>query len=449
MGGLWMMAMLAQQVRLDFPVETFTLPNGMKVVVVEDHSAPLVSVQVWVHAGSRNEVPGITGISHVLEHMMFKGTEKMASEEYSLTIQRWGGTDNAFTFEDGTAYFSVLHKKYLPKILEIEFDRFSNPVFREFESEIEVVREERRWRTENSPDGTLYELVRATAYLAHPYHHPVVGWMSDLKAMTREDVERYFRTYYVPNNMTLVVAGDVTVDEVRKLVEKTFGTMPRRPEPPAVRTREPEQEGRRYVALKREGFSRAWVGAFHIPEGGHPDLPALEILADILAGGKSSRLYRRLVKEENLAINVSAFAEQNKDPGLFLVWVVLKPDADPSRVESIVFEELGRLQEEPPAEAELEKARNRVTATFVRRQQSVVSKGILVGMFDILVGRPEAALDWPQKLYAVTGDDVMRVARTYFSPDRITVGELIPVPPKDMRAYMEKMKEAASKQFRR
>ncbi len=448
MGGIWMMIALAQDVKLDFPIETFTLANGLKVVVVEDHSAPLVSVQIWVHAGSRNEVPGITGISHVLEHMMFKGTRKMKAEEYSLTIQRWGGMDNAFTFEDGTAYFSVLHRKYLRRILEIEYDRFSNPVFREFESEIEVVREERRWRTENSPDGALYELVRATAYLAHPYHHPVIGWMSDLEGLTREDVERYFRTYYVPNNMTLVIAGDVTVDEVRPMVEKTFGKLPRRSDPPPVRTREPQQEGRRHVVLKREGFSRAWVGAFHIPEGTHPDLPALEILASVLSDGKSSRLYRRLVKEEQLALDVSAYAEQNKDPGLFLVWVVLKPEADPSRVEAVVFEEIARIQKEGVSPRELEKARNRVTATFIRRQQSVVSKGILVGMFDIL-GRPEAALEWPQKLFAVTAEDVQRVARVYFSPDRITVGELVPVPPKDVEAYRKKMQEAASKTFRR
>lgn len=448
MGGMVMM-ILTQTVTLEFPIETFTLPNGLKVVVVEDHSAPLVSVQVWVHAGSRNEVPGITGISHVLEHMMFKGTRKMKSEEYSLTIQRWGGMDNAFTFEEGTAYFSVLHRKYLPKILEIEYDRFSNPVFREFESEIEVVREERRWRTENSPEGSLYELVRATAYLAHPYHHPVVGWMSDLESLSREDVEGYFRTYYVANNMTLVISGDVTPEEVRPLVESTFGKLPRRKDPPPVRTREPQQEGRRHVILKREGFSRAWVGVFHIPEGKHPDLPALEVLAGVLSDGKSSRLYKRLVKEEQLALDVSAYAEQQKDPGLFVIWVTLRPDADPARVESAVFEEISRIQQEGVTDREVEKARNRVTASFIRRQQSVVSKGILVGIFDIMEGHPEAALEWPQKLYAVTQEDIQRVAQLYLQPDRMTVGELVPIPPKDMEAFRKKMQEAAQKTFRR
>ncbi|MCF6191531.1 MAG: insulinase family protein [Candidatus Hydrothermae bacterium] len=439
---------LGSAVELNFPLTTFTLPNGLQVAVVEDHANPLVSVQLWFRVGSRNESYGITGISHVLEHMMFKGTRKMKSEEYSRTIQRWGGMDNAFTSEDQTAYFSEVPKARLKDILNMEYDRVANAVFREFESELNVVREERRWRTENSPEGSLYELLRATAYIAHPYRHPVVGWMSDLEHLTLEDVERYFHTYYVPNNLILVISGDVTPEEVRPLVESTFGKLPRRPDPPAVRTREPRQEGLRRVELKREGFASYVAVAFHIPEGKHPDLPALTLLAHVLTDGKSSRLYRELVKEKTVATDVQGWVEQQLDPGLFVLWVSVQQGHTPEEVESLLFQTLNKLKTQPITERELEKAKNRTMANFVRRYQSVVSKGMLVGSWAIL-DRPEAALEWPRKIQAVTLDDVQRVATTYLVKDQATVAILRSVPPKDMNAFLEKMKQASQKRFRR
>ena len=439
-------AMAAGRVQLN--IHAFSLDNGLKVLVVEDHSVPLVSTQVWVRAGSRNEHQGITGISHLLEHMMFKGTKRRKSEEYSLTIQSLGGTDNAFTAEDKTAYYSVLPSSKVEVAFDLESDRFQNAVFREFESEKNVVMEERRWRTENDPWGLLFEQLEATAFIAHPYHNPVIGWMSDLEGITLEDVERYYRTYYAPNNLVLVVSGDITPEKARELAEKYFGPIPRGPEPPPVRTREPEQLGERRVTVKKEGFLNAIAIAWHIPEFSHPDYPALEILATILGSGKSSRLYRTLVQEQGLATMAGAFADSRVDPSLLYVYAALSQGKTLQELEQGILQEVERLQTEPVSQEELQKAYNKAASAFVFRQQSVAGKGFMVGNFEILESW-EVVNTYLDRLKAVTAEDVQRVARTYLTADNRTVAQLVAVPPANPEEYFKKLQEGAKKEFKR
>jgi zinc protease len=432
---------------LSLPIEKRTLDNGLTVVVVEDHSSPLVSVQVWYKVGSRNEHEGITGISHLLEHMMFKGTERIGSEEYSIIIQRHGGTDNAFTSEDKTAYWSVLPSSKLEIALDLESDRMVNIVFREFESERDVVKEERRWRTENSPWGILFEHLGAFAYMAHPYRNPVVGWMSDLSSLTLDDIKEYYRKYYAPNNAILIIAGDVNPKEAFKLAEKYFGEIPRGPEPEPVRTVEPKQLGERRVVVRKEGFVTLLAIAYHIPEFKSPEYPPLYLLSIILGQGKSSRLYRRVVYEENAASSISSWTDRSIDPGLFYIFTSLREGVSPQDVESMIYDEIESVGDSI-GEGELEKALNRALSSFVFRMQSVVGKGMMVGNFAIL-DKPEAVNTWMERLKGVKIEDIKEVARKYLTPENRTVVILEPVLPEDIEAYMEKMKEGAKKKFRR
>ncbi len=444
------MIMIGTAMAYKIPIVKKSLDNGLEVIISEDHSNPLVSVQVWYRVGSRNEHEGITGISHLLEHMMFKGTEKYGPEEYSQIIQRMGGTDNAFTAEDMTAYFSEVPSSQLEKVLELEADRMQNAVFREFEEEKGVVMEERRWRTENSPWGLFFEEMGATAMIAHPYHNPVIGWMSDIKKITLDEIKEYYQTYYSPKNAILIISGDVDPEKTFKLVDKYFGKIKNKYENiPEVRTVEPKQRGERRFILKQEGFTTIWGVAYHSPEFSNPDYPALVILNLLLTAGRSSRLYRKLVSEKGLATSVSGWVERSVDPYLFNIVVSVQPGKSVDSVEKTVFDEIENLiNNSPPTDQEMEKAINNAVAGFVYQQQSVIGKGIMLGTFSIL-DKPEAVNEFIPRLEKVTKDDIVRVAKEYLTEDNRTVGILKPIPPKDIQAYLEKIKEAQSKEFRR
>ncbi len=433
---------------LKLPITTRTLDNGLTVVVVEDTANPLVSVQVWYKVGSRNEHNGITGISHFLEHMMFKGTDKLAPEEYSRIIQRNGGTENAFTSEDKTVYWSILPSSKLELALELEADRMANARFREFDSEKEVIKEERRWRTENSPWGALYEAIRAAAFVAHPYHNPVIGWMSDIDALTVEDLEKHYRTYYIPNNAILVICGDVRSDEVFQLVEKYFGKIPKGKNPPSVRTIEPEQQGERRVVIEKEGFTNLIGIAYHTPPFYHEDFPALYVLTYILGAGKGSLLNQKLVEERQKATAAYCFIRNTVDPGLLYIFAVPQHGVEAAEVESLIYSILDSLKVNGPSDFELERAINLALSDEVSSLQSVRGKGLSVGLF-ALIGRPEMINEWPSLLASVTKEDVKRVANKYLVARNRTVGVLKPIPPKNPIEFMKKMQEGSKKTFRR
>jgi len=433
----------------EIPVESKTLKNGLEVFVVESHETPLVSVQVWYKVGSRYEHEGITGISHMLEHMMFKGTEKIKPEEYSEIIQRYGGTDNAFTAEDETAYWSVLPSSKIEVALELEADRMQNAVFREFESEKNVVMEERRWRTDNSPWNCLYEQVRATAFVSHPYHNPVIGWMNDIKAFTLDDVKKHYKTYYVPNNAFLVISGDVKPEKAFKLAEKYFGKIPRGEEPPPVRSVEPPQLGEKRVKVRKEGFTYFFDVAYHIPNYTDPDKPALDILANILGRGKSSRFYQSLVQEKGLANNVWVWARDACDPTLFFISATLQRGKSPEEFEEALDSLIEDLKENGIRDEELKRAKEMLSSQFIFQLQSVAGRGMMVGEYAILTGKGTAINEYIPRLMKVTKEDVQKVAQKYLTKDNRTVGIFEPVQPKDIEAFMKQMEEGAKKTFRR
>ena len=296
------------------------LDNGLKVLTVENPVSPTASLQIWYRVGSRNERTGITGASHIFEHMMFKGTERYPKGVFDRIIQENGMTNNAFTSYDYTAYFENMAKDRLEVAFELEADRMQGLLLQpeEFESEISVIREERRQTREDPPFGLITEAVDAAVFQAHPYHWPVIGWMTDLETITREDLIAYYKVYYRPNNATLVVVGDVSHGAVLELAKKHFGGIARGPEVPAVRVVEPEQLGERSVSVHKEVQLPGVVIAYRAPEAAHADAAAMNIAEYILFRGRSSRLYQRLIYQEPLAVDLSGGFYLRKDPSTFV-----------------------------------------------------------------------------------------------------------------------------------
>jgi len=406
-----------------------TLSNGLKVLLLEEPKAPVVTVQIWYKVGSRNEVPGKTGLSHLLEHMMFKGTEKYGPKQFSRIVQRNGGQDNAFTSSDYTAYFENFAKEKVELALELEADRMRNLLLdpKEVLSERDVVMEERRLRSEDDPVAALGEEVEAVAFKVHPYRNPVIGWASDLEGLTREDLLEYYRTYYVPNNAVLVIVGDFKKEEILPKIETYFGAIPRGPEPPAVRVKEPPQRGERRVFLKKEAELPFIYMAYHVPNLTHPDSYALDVLETILSAGRSSRIYRSLVYERQLALFAGGdYLRISKDPNLFYFYASVMPGKGVEEVEKALDGEIERLKREPVSDRELQKAKNQLEASFLMGQDSIFALAMALGRYEVM-GSWRLWGEYLPGIRKVTKEDIMRVARTYLVEDNRTVGILIPV----------------------
>ena len=408
-----------------------TLENGLKVLLLEEPKAPVVTVQVWYRVGSRNEVPGKTGLSHLLEHMMFKGTPKYGPKQFSRIVQRNGGQDNAFTSFDYTGYFENFAKDRVELALELEADRMVNLLLdpKEVEAERNVVLEERRRNVEDDPVSALGEEVLAAAFKVHPYGQPIIGFASDIENLTREDLLGYYRTYYAPNNAVLVVVGDFKREELLPRIKAHFEKIPRGPDPPKVRAKEPEQQGERRVFLKKEAELPFVYMAYHVPNLTHFDSYALDVLEVILSGGRSARLYRSLVYEKQLALFAGgSYLRVAADPHLFYFYASVMPGRAAEEVEGALSEEIEKLKREPVSDQELQKAKNQLEAAFLFGQDSVFSLANELARYEI-------AASW--KLWgeylagirSVTKEDLMRVARTYLHEDNRTVGILVPLPP--------------------
>ena len=415
----------------------FILSNGMKVLLVEVPKAPVATVQVWYKVGSRNEVMGRAGLSHMLEHMMFKGTAKYPKGEFSRLIRKNGGTDNAFTSQDFTAYFENLAADRVELALELEADRMQGLVLDrpELTTEREVVKEERRLRTEDDPQGALVEALFAQAYFSHPYHWPVIGWFGDLDAMTLDDLQRHYDTYYSPNNATLIVVGDINADGLLPTIKQLFEPIPRGPEPKPIATIEPEQKGERRFLLKREAQVPFVMIGYRVPNFTSEDSYALDILDSILSHGKSARLYQSLVYEQKSALAVgSEYSLLQADPGLFYFYALVSPGQKPESVEDALHQEIKRLQTDPPSEQELQRAKNQEEAIHVFEQDSNFRHAMLLGQAES-VGAGWRKIDqFVEQIRAVTPKDIQRVARQYLIEDNRTVGTLIPLPPKQPEA---------------
>ena len=409
------------------------LPNGLKVILLESHKAPLITFQVWYRVGSRNEAWGKTGLSHMLEHMMFKGTEKVGPEEFSRMIQENGGNDNAFTSRDNTAYFENLSADRIQVAIDLESDRMQNLMLRDedFRTERLVVMEERRLRTEDNPQAVLQEQVEAAAFQAQPYHWPIIGWMEDISHFTLEDLRAYYKTYYNPINAFLVVAGDFKREELLPRIEKAFGSHPKGIAPDQERAVDPPQIGERRIFVKKEAQLPFLVRGYHVPNLRDQDSYVLEVIATILSGGKSSRFYQSLVREKRLVLNADAeHSLLSRDPSLFYISADLLPGKEVAEVEKAFDQEIDRLQKERVGEKELEKAKNQLEASFVFGQDSIFYQAMLLAQHEIAISW-KTIDDYIPSIRKVTPEDIQRVAKKYLLLDNRTVGILIPLAPKE------------------
>ncbi len=407
-------------------IVTRTLDNGMKIIVWPDHDIPNVAMYNWVRAGARNEAPGITGLSHFFEHMMFNGTSRRAPGEFDREMEANGGSNNAYTSADVTVYQDWFPSEALEVIFDLEGDRLANLSFdpQVIESERGVVTSERRSSVDNSNFGVLYEQTRSSAFVAHPYNIPVIGWPSDIANWTVDDLRNYFTTYYAPNNCTLVIVGDVKPEKIFALAQKYLAPIPAQAPPPPVRTQEPEQLGERRIVVHKQAQTPLMAVAYKSPAAAAMDGPALDLLLDILAGGESSRLYRALV-ETNTAISVDTYRHEGFDPGLTWFFLTLPQGGDVDEAERVLYDQLQSVIDEGVTTAELAKARRNVVANFWRGLATINGKASALGQYEVFHGDYAKLFDVPKDYAAVDAQALQAVARKVFNADRRTVGRLV------------------------
>lgn len=409
-------------------VQTTTLANGMKILVQEDHSIPNVALYFFFKVGSRNERPGITGLSHFFEHMMFNGAKKYGPKEFDNQLEKAGGSNNAYTSEDITVYTDFVSSSALDLIFDLEGDRIRDLALdpKIVESERGVVYSERRTSLENNNNRLLGEQLRAAAYTAHPYQWEVIGWPSDIEGWTIEDLRAYFSMGYAPNNCVLVAVGDTTLAQIAALGKKYLESIPRREPPPPVRTKEPEQKGERRVIVSKPAQQPLFRAAFHIPEARHADMAALDVLSAVLSSGQSSRLYSRLVDRDQLVLSVNASPEANLDPGLFMLSMQIRPGGDVAKAEAALWEEMERVKTAAVTDKELQRAKNQLLTSHYQQMKSISSRADGIGTYDVIFGDYRKFFTVDKELAAVTAADVQRVAQKYLTEKNRTVAILRP-----------------------
>ena len=417
-------------------IVTHTLDNGLKVVIWPDHGIPNVALYTWFRVGGRNEYPGITGLAHFFEHMMFNGTQTLAPGEFDRTMEAAGGANNAYTSSDVTVYQDWFPKHALDTILDLEADRMAHLAFdpKVIESERGVVYSERRSSVDNDPAGALIEQMQASAFVAHPYQFPVIGWPSDVENWSMDDLKAFYRTYYAPNNAVMLLVGDVDPAEVMKKIEARFAAIPAQPAPRAITTVEPEQHGERRVRVEKAGIQAPLVAmAWHVGNARAADHRPLELALSILSEGEASRLHQRLVEHEQLALSISSSLDSGFDPGLVWIYASLPPGGDPTKVERIIDEELARLVKDGVSERELNRAHKTLQANFWRQLQTISGKAQALGSFDVFHGDFRQVFDEPAQLAAVDAKALQDTARQTFRTANRTVGVIRPLatPSKD------------------
>lgn len=419
----------------DAAVKSYVLSNGMKVLVIENNRAPVMVSQVWYKVGASYEHDGITGVSHVLEHMMFKGTEKYPAGKFSEIIAANGGEENAFTGQDYTAYFQKIANDRLELCLEMEADRMRNLIFEEeeFVKEIEVVKEERRLRTDDKPTALTYERFNAVAYTNSPYRRPIIGWMEDLDTLTVADAKEWYQTWYAPNNATLVVAGDVKAEEVFRLAKKYFGHLAISEVPELKPRREAKQYGTQRLIVEVPAKVPYLIMGYKVPVLSTAQEPwevyALEVLAGVLDGGNSARLSNNLVRGQQIANSASAgYSMSARHETLFVLSAVPNDKVAIDVLEFALREEVNTIKMHLPDEAELDRVKAQVVAAQVYQQDSIFYQAMEVGMLDT-IGLPWQVKDeYVDKILAVTAEQVQQVANKYLRDNRLTVAVLEPLP---------------------
>lgn len=426
---------MAEAPRSEAEVESFLLGNGMEVVVIPDHRAPIVTHMVWYKVGSADEPPGKSGIAHFFEHLMFKGTKDHKAGEFGARIAEIGGSENAFTSYDYTAYFQTVTPESLETMMTFEADRMRNLILTDevIGPERDVILEERRSRIENSPDALLSEEVDATLYQNHPYRVPVIGWMHEMEQLNRTDAVAFYDRYYAPNNAILVVAGDTDVETVRALAEKTYAKVPRGPDlPPRVRPQEPEQNTKRTVTLTDPrvsvpSFQKSWVvPSYNRAEPGEAE--ALDLLSEILGGGTRSRIYQQLVVKQGIASTAGAsFQGTSFDPSSFTIYGAPRGEAALDAVEEAIDAEIRKLIKDGVTETELEKAKNRFVRSMIFARDSQSGMANIYGATLATGGTVDDIEKWPEEIRKVTAKQVQDVAAKYLNPDHSVAGYLLPV----------------------
>ena len=441
MAGAWSAAGLALALTLgavahaaspDVPgasqIVTRTLPNGMKLVVWPDKDIPNVAMYTWYRVGSRNERPGITGISHFFEHMMFNGTKTRAPGEFDRVMEGNGGSNNAYTSSDVTVYQNWFPSSVTGLIFDLESDRMRNLDFDagKVESERGVVYSERRSSVDNDNFGTLIEQMQATAFVAHPYQIPTIGWPSDIEGWKITDLQDYYRQYYAPNNAVMFVVGDVEPEVAFKLADQYLASIPAQPAPPAVTTKEPPQLGERRLRIERDAQTPLIAMAWHTVAAADREARVMEMLLSILGRGDSSRLYQRLVEKEQAAVDVGTQFDAGFDPGLAWVYAIVPPGGDVTRTEQLIDEEIARLAQDGPTAIEITKARNQALVGFWHGLETISGKAQALGQYEVFHGDYRKLFSAPTEYESITAEDVKTAAAKVLRQENRTVGVLEP-----------------------
>jgi zinc protease len=404
------------------------LANGLRIIVWPVRNIPNVALYNWVRAGSRNEAPGITGLAHFFEHMMFNGTARRAAGDFDRLMEAQGGANNAFTSDDVTVYQDWFPRDALELIFDLESDRIGHLAFdpEVIESERGVVASERRLSVDDNNHGYLAEAVQAAAFVAHPYRFPTIGWPADIQSWQLADLQTFFRTYYAPNNQTFVLAGDVSPEEVFSLARRYLEPIPRQAAPQPVRAREPEQTAERRVIVRRNAQTPLLQYAYKAPAAADPRAPALNLLISILVDGDASRLYRELVENRKVIVDLGGHWHEGFDPALFWLYFTLPEGADPDTVQPIIDAELARLAAEGVSAEELRRAKSMAAVAFWKKLSTIDGKAQMLGEYEIFHGDWAKLFTAPGELERVTLEDVRAVAREVLDVKHRTVGVLIP-----------------------
>jgi zinc protease len=412
------------------------LPNGLKVILSEDHSTPIVHVAVWYHVGSKNERPGRTGFAHLFEHMMFKGSKNVEPEAHTSIVASVGGRSNAYTTEDETVFWETLPAQYLPLALWLEADRMATLRVDDaaFRREREVVKEERRMRVENQPYGRLNEIIYGHAFTTHPYKHPTIGSMADLEAASIADVREFHETFYVPENATVAVVGDFDSAQALQLATRYFGRVPRAAKPvPRDIPKEPPQTTERRAVIEEPWPLAAVVVAYHVTYDGHPDSYPLHITSKILSDGESARIPRELVYKKRLALTAFGSGNITEDPNLFYAVALVQPGQSPAAAEQALIEEFDRLKQEPVTEAELQRAKNQWARDYIIGRETDEDKARHLAHAAVIHNDITTADGEFDIFMRTTVADVQRVAKTYFNPNNRVVLHIVPKAPQGSR----------------
>lgn len=428
-------------------VKTHQLKNGMKVLVHEDRSIPSVALYIFYRIGSRNERPGTTGLSHYFEHMMFNGAKKYGPKQFDVQMEAAGGHNNAYTSNDVTVYQDWFTPSALELIFDLEADRIQYLAFdpKIIESERGVVASERRSSVDANNFGVLNEQLWASAFTAHPYQWPVVGWMVDIENWKLEDLKKHFEMGYSPSNATMVVTGAVKFEEIVRLAQKYIEPIPAHDPPPPVTTHEPEQLGERRVTVRKFAQLPIVMMGYHVPKSADMDYYALQVLKNILFAGESSRMYQRLVDKDQIALFVNGDMQRALDPTLFEITVGPKEGIAPDKVEQTVYEELDKVKSTGVTDRELQKAKNALTAAFYRDLKTINGKANTLGSYEVFFGDYKKLFSAADEYAKVTNADVQRVAAKYFTEKNRTVATLIPQKEETKAANSAAVKPAAAK----